>query len=262
MSNAAPRQAGCIGAGGSARCKDESPAVRRLIASHGPLPVQKAASAAFGFSPSALEESRSPNPEILDWVLALWTERLVGGEPPRSAEPPVILALSCLSPPLLYRLCHAIGQARIALLGDPQGVLSIRPSWQTEREWYKDWFLQQIQAEETPLESWALKDIPGGRSEQGLDPRRRLATLGLTSIARLLTEPEPHRVRWALQHVPYQVAKRVRSIMAQQIGLTTGHLELESMLLRASWERLAQRRSDMARDLEKALRKAEGWDVD
>ena len=224
--------------------QDESPAVRRLIAAYGPLPVRVAAQTAFGFSPGDLEESPSPNPEVLDWVLALWTERLVGGEPPRSAEPPVILALSSLSPPLLYRLCHAIGLARTTLAGDPEAILGGRQALQIRQEWYKEWFLQQFKDEETHLRSWARQDIPSGPAYQGLDPRRRLAMLGLTSIARLLTEPEPHRVRWALQHVPYRIAKRIRSIMAQKTNLTSSHLQMESILLRAAWERLARERPD------------------
>ncbi|MGC8639271.1 MAG: hypothetical protein ACP5XB_05255 [Isosphaeraceae bacterium] len=242
--------------------QEESPAVRRVVAGYGPLPVRAAAATAFGFRPGDLEGGPPPNPEVLEWVLALWAERLVGGEPPQPAEPPVIFALSSLSSRLLYRLCQTIGVARTTLAGDPETMLAGRPVWAAHQAWLQGWFLEQFGSAEPQLRTWASKDLAIARAEKGLGPRRGLAMRGLTSIARLLTEPEPFRVRWALQHVPYPIAKRIRSIMAMQTNLTPGHLQLESTLLRAAWERLVAQRSDMASHPAYASRKAEAGDVD
>ena len=41
-----------------------------------------------------------------------------------------------------------------------------------------------------------------------------LARLGLATVARGLVACEPTRVRWALQHLPYKVAKQVRAAMS------------------------------------------------
>ena len=35
------------------------------------------------------------------------------------------------------------------------------------------------------------------------------ARLGLVSVGRLLAAVEPHRSRWALQHLPYEIAKAI-----------------------------------------------------
>jgi len=62
-------------------------------------------------------ESHHPDPAVAGWVPSLSTERLVGGEPVRSDEPPVIVALAALSSRELYRLSHATGQAKAVLAG-------------------------------------------------------------------------------------------------------------------------------------------------
>lgn len=242
--------------------QDESPAVRRAVSAYGSLPVRGAAAAAFGFRPGELEGGLPPSTEVLEWVLALWTERLVGGEPPQTAEAPVILALSTLSPLLLYRLCQTIGVARTTLAGDPETMLVGQHAWAAEQAWFQSWFQEQFEAAEPRLRSWAGKDLAIARAEKGLAPRRKLAMRGLTTIGRLLSEAEPFRVRWALQHVPYPIAKRIRPIMAMQTNLPPGHLQMESILLRAAWERLAAGRSEMTSHPAYASRKAEVGDVD
>ena len=88
--------------------------------------------------------------------------------------------------------------------------------------------------------------------------RRELALLGLTSLARLLLELDTFRVRWALQHVPYSIAKRIRSIMAVETSHHSRHLQMDSILLRAAWQRLAMHRSGTARHPEDAPGKPEG----
>ncbi len=68
--------------------------------------------------------------------------------------------------------------------------------------------------------------------------RRRLASLGLSTIARLLAGCEPYRVRWSLQHVPYPVAKRIRSIMSVAPTVSDQVRHLEIAVLKAAWTRL------------------------
>jgi hypothetical protein len=174
----------------------------------------------------------------------------------------VILALSSLTPRLLYSLTHAIGLAKCALAGDPQSLLSNRTNWRTQQEEYECWFLQYLGVEERQLRSLAASDLTLARPKDGLGPRRRLALAGLASIARMLVEGERHRVRWALQSLPYGIAKRVRSIMALTSNPNPGQLRLDSILLRAAWERLARQNPGIARHPEHAPRKVEVRDVD
>lgn len=241
----------------------ESPAVRRLVASHGPLSAGEAASPGSGVDSVGLPAGPCPHAEAVEWVLALWSERLVGGEPPQAAEPPVILALATLSPRSLYRLCHAMGLALTTLAEDPEGLLTGRAAWSAQRDWFQDWFGRQLGGHEAEFRSSARIELVGSaRSETGT-PRRKLATRGLTALARLLVSVDPHRVRWAIQHVPYPIAKRIRSVMARTKN-PADEAPLESLLLKGAGEWLARRRAVavMMNHPEDARRRAEGSDVD
>jgi len=217
--------------------QDESPAVRRLIAQHGPPPVSAAAPHGPGSGREAVA-SRHPDPEVADWVLSLSTERLVGGEPVRRDESPAIVALAALSSRELYRLSHAIGQAKAALAGDPDGIVVGRPLDGQRERWFRDRFSRQFGPGEVRPQEWARRDLQGSRGTEGPGRRRRLASLGLSTIARLLAGCEPYRVRWSLQHVPYAVAKRIRSIMTLSGTVSDQVQHLEIAVLKAAWTRL------------------------
>jgi hypothetical protein len=74
-----------------------------------------------------------------------------------------------------------------------------------------------------------------GRGQSGrLDGSR----LGLITFARLLDVVEPYRVRWALQHLPYPVAKVVRSLMNPKTPPNAPLALWETQVLRAAWDRL------------------------
>jgi len=217
--------------------QDESPAVRRFIALHGPAQASAAARDGLGIGREAVE-SHHPDPSVAGWVLSLSTERLVGGEPVRSDEPPVIVALAALSSRELYRLSHATGQAKAALAGDPDGIVAGRPLDGQRKRWFHDRFSNQFGPGEARPQAWAQRDLQGSRGTEGLGRRRRLASLGLSTIARLLAGCEPCRVRWSLQHVPYPVAKRIRSIMSVAPTVSGQVQRLEIAVLRAAWTRL------------------------
>jgi hypothetical protein len=218
--------------------REESPAVRQFLALHGPPQVRAAARGAHDSGWEA-GECHPADPEVAGWVLSLSTERLVGGEPVRSDEPPVILALAALSPLQLYRLSHAAGQAKAALAGDPDGIVTGRPLDGQRKQWFDDRFSNQFGPGEARPHAWALRDLQGMRETEGPGRRRRLASLGLRTIARLLAGCEPYRVRWSLQHVPYPVAKRIRSIMSLAPSVSDQVRHLEIAVLNAAWTRLA-----------------------
>jgi hypothetical protein len=84
---------------------------------------------------------------------------------------------------------------------------------------------------------WARRDVQS-ISQGEFRPRRQAALLGLATMARLLADCEPFRVRWTLQHLPYPIAKRVRSIMPGPQKRSSSVSALESLLLKTAWERL------------------------
>jgi len=218
--------------------QDESPAVRQFLALHGPPQVSAAARDVLGSGPEG-GESHPPDPAVAGWVFSLSTERLVGGEPVRSDEPPVIVVLAALSSRQLYRLSHAAGQAKAALAGDPDVIVAERPFDGRRKRWFHDWFSAQFEPGEALPQAWAQRELQGSRGTEGLGRRRRLASLGLSTIARLLTGCEPYRVRWSLQHVPYPVAKRIRSIMSLAPIVSDQVRSLEIAVLKAAWTRLS-----------------------
>ena len=58
------------------------------------------------------------------------------------------------------------------------------------------------------------------------------------TLARLLADCEPFRVRWALQHWPYPIAKLVRFLMAAASNRSASRLQSESLVLKTAWDRL------------------------
>ena len=150
----------------------------------------------------------------------------------------MIVALAALSSRELYRLSHAAGLAKAVLAGDSDGTVASRPLDGERQRWFHDRFSNQFGPGEARLQAWAQRDLPGSRGTEGLARRRRLASLGLSTIARLLAGYEPYRVRWSLQHVPYPVAKRIRSIMSVAPTVSDQVRRLESAVLEAAWTRL------------------------
>jgi hypothetical protein len=72
----------------------------------------------------------------------------------------------------------------------------------------------------------------------GVAARRRAPMLGLVTLARLLADCKPFRTRWALQHLPYPIVKRIRSLMPAASRRVEAVSRLETLILRAAWDRL------------------------
>ncbi len=233
--------------------QDESPAVRRFVMQHGPAQILAAVR-------DRLDPERDPvetparDPAVTDWVFSLTGERLVGGEPICWDEPPAIVALAALSARKLYYLVHATGQAKSVLAEDPQTLVAGRPLDDGRKEWFQAYFLDRFGSQEARLKVWAGRDLQEAPGTKGVGKRRGLAILGLSTIARLLTGGEPYRVRWALQHVPYPVAKRIRSLISNAPTVSKSVLRLEGEILQAAWTRLALENRLVPRYLDQAVR--------
>ena len=148
------------------RLQDESPAVRRFLALHGPAQLTAAAREGPGRGVEAVK-SQDPDPAVAGWVLSLATERLVGGEPVRSDEPPMIVALAALSSRELYRLCYATGQAKIVLAGDPDDILASRPLDGQRKRWFHDPVLESVRARGSTIPGVGRPRSPGFARDRG-----------------------------------------------------------------------------------------------
>jgi hypothetical protein len=211
---------------------EESPAVQRLVAASFTGTARHRVQAGLLLDSRDLVSERSAAPEVASWVMGLWTERLIGGEPERPDDPPALIVLARLSPRAGYRLCRMAGICKLILAGEPPhhrhaGVDQTRYDWLADR-------LANVNAD---LRALARRDVASSQASK-LPPRHQPARIGLTTIARLLADIELFRIRWALQHWPYPVAKLIRSLLPSSPSRPSALLESESLILRTAWDRL------------------------
>ncbi|HZW31825.1 MAG TPA: hypothetical protein VFF52_14020, partial [Isosphaeraceae bacterium] len=88
------------------------------------------------------------------------------------------------------------------------------------------------------LREQARRDVQAGSAN--VPSRHAAARIGLLTLARLLADCEPFRVRWALQHWPYPLAKLTRSLMPPAWPRPAHGLREEFRVLRAAWDRLGR----------------------
>ena len=166
---------------------------------------------------------------------------MAGGSSARSGSPPTsrsvhsarTQARTSSSPRTGYRLCAVAGLAKLAVAGqEPQQDLHRRA---TRARW--EWLLERLATPDRGLREQALRDVQAGSAS--VPGRHAPARVGLLTIARLLADCEPFRVRWALQHWPYPLAKLTRAWMSSASQQSAQGLHGESLILRAAWDRLA-----------------------
>lgn len=198
----------------------ESPSVRRAVVSAAPESIRARIQSELLLDNDDLRSERPADPEVLGWACALWTERLVGGEPNRPNDPPVISAMTGGSIRRAYRICRRCGQIKLALAGESSAP----------------WTESLAAAGRPELAAIARHDTRAVAPSAKLPTRLRAARIGLITFARLLSECEPFRVRWALQHWPYPIAKLTRSLIppAEKRSEVVIQAEAEILSLAAS----------------------------
>lgn len=212
----------------------ESPAVSRAVIAQTPPPIGPALQRHFQFSETDLETDRPAHPEALRWALTLWSERLVGGPDAGTNDQPVIVALTGLDRRDLRRLIVACGLAKLACQErEPAGLRG------RDRERFNH-FRERFSTNDPRLARLAWQD----QDDRGKAPLRHdPARLGLSTIGRLLTRVEPYRARWALQHLPYPVARQTRVRLGRRDDETVSSADLiawESTIFQAALERIEQ----------------------
>jgi hypothetical protein len=203
--------------------QEESPAVRLAVIRATAEPLRSILLRGLSVDPADLEPDLEADPDARQVALTLWTERLVGDLPLLADDPPAIAALTRLSPVGLYRLLRTCGVAKSALLDTT------------------------IAGPGFPDDPRLLRIVANDREAAGAFGRHALAGLGLMTLARLLADAEPYRLRWALQHLPYPIAKRIRVYAAQPLAAVKSVRAWESSILEAASSRL---RSDGRPSLE------------
>lgn len=178
--------------------REESPAVRRAVVAAASPSIRPRLQSELLLDNDDLRSERPADQEALAWACALWSERLVGGEPEPQSDPPVIAAMTGYSLPGCYRLCRYAGEIKLSLAGQRQAAWAERFTASAGPEF------ATIARFDVRATASAFAKMPG---------RRLAARIGLLTVARLLCDGAPSRVRWALQHWPYPVAKLTRGLM-------------------------------------------------
>jgi hypothetical protein len=183
--------------------KEESASIQRTVVSAAVEPLRSLLLQSLDLTTADLQTDRPINPEIAQFVLSLWTERLVGDGPSVEADLPAVTALVTLPPRRLARFVMLVGLAKLAMLaGSKQAGVDQSEHRQLAR-------FQGMLPE--PTDPRLLKLASNDWTSARQAGHHAVAILGLSSIGRMLGQADPYRVRWTLQHLPYQVAKRLRA---------------------------------------------------
>lgn len=185
---------------------DESEAVKRVVARRGPKSVAKAARIAFGLDEYTIRPDHPPHPLAERWALSLWSERLVGGPATTQDDPLVVRAVAGCGQRPLKSLVALIARSKRAY--NPLNVDERDAEARRESFWPDP---------DPRLAELARRDVA---NHPGM-VYRDLPALGLVTLGRLLEEVEPFRARWAVQHLPYPVAKAVRALRSTETDLVS-----------------------------------------
>jgi hypothetical protein len=213
--------------------QEESPAVQRLVAASVPESIRHSIQAGLLLDSQDIAPDRAVDPTYRDWVMGLWAERLLGSEPLRPDDSPALLAVCRLSSREGYRLCRVMGIGKLILAGENRDDGARGPLRSARAEWLRG----RLTMGDPEFQALARTDV---RSVGGSKRRRRhyAARIGLFTLARLLADLEPVRLRWALQHWPYPIAKLTRSLLSGAPKRGSAIFAAESDLFEAAWERL------------------------
>jgi len=216
--------------------QDESPSVIRAVAANAPGSIAGAVRGGLGLGEQDLAVDHRADPEAVRWALSLYAERMVGDVPGRGDDPPVVVALSRFCPRDLVLLARTIGLAKLAFAVEgprlsPEDDAMFRLS--NRDRVCLGYFRRHIGEADRRL-------IPAARADLAaieVDRRRGLARLALVTFGRLLAAAEPHRARWAVQHLPYSIARLIR--VKRPSPLPRRALAAwEAWILEAAWARL------------------------
>jgi hypothetical protein len=206
--------------------KEEPASVRRTVASSLPAELSTPLYQGLKLEKDDVQPNHPPHPFAVRTVRALWAERLLGDIPERADDPRAIVALTRFDTRTTNRLVYTAGLAKWSLTDEKPPLMSAR-----EQERYL-LFRAAVGASDSRFYEVAYRDV-ASIDHEAPHPER---TLGLITFARLLNAADPHRVRWAFQHVSYAMAKSLRRLMGPTIRNAPLLARWESDILRAAWD--------------------------
>ena len=215
--------------------QEESPAVQRLVAASVPESLRHPLQAGLLLDSQDLVD-RAPGPADVP-RMGQWASGPSGwsaAKQSRDDDPPALVAICGLSARAGYPTLPDGG----ACQDDPlRGkAAASRRTQQSERE-RDEWFRGRLGAIESEFEARARADVQS-IAQTKLPRRLHAARIGLFTVARLLADSEPFRLRWALQHWPYPIVKLTRSLMSDATSRAPVILRGEAQVLKTAWERL------------------------
>jgi hypothetical protein len=214
--------------------QDESPAVKRIVVASFPESARHRLQAELLLDSEDIKSERPADLACREWALGLWTERLVGGERAHIADPPAVIAMTRLSPRAGYGLCRTAGFAKMVLAEQ-----SVAPApGSAPRRARREWVRGRLEAGEAEFRAQVIRDVQSVTATK-VPPRFHAARLGLLTFSRLLADFEPFRLRWALQHWPYPIAKLIRALLPGTATVSGALRRAESLVLQTAWDRLA-----------------------
>jgi hypothetical protein len=208
--------------------KQETCSVRRAVAANLPAGIAEALREGLGLSPDEVRPERPAQAGAIAVSLSLWTGPLVGDLAEREDDPPAVVALTRFDASTVARLFQTTGLAKWA-------ITDVLPPGLDHKDRERLTALRSLRAEIDP------RFLPvANRDVAALGPTepRAVARAGMTSFARLLLAPEPYRVRWALQHLPYATARSLRNMMGTDGRKSPLLVRWETEVLRSSWDLL------------------------
>jgi hypothetical protein len=189
--------------------REESLAVQRVVVAEAVEPLRSTLLRDLQLTEDDLRDDRPAIREAVEIARSIWTERLVGDAPQRDDDPPLISIISSFKWVSLYRFARIIGLAKISSLPIEERdtiLLNLTNRKRSEKLHESLDELSDPRLKKIALLDWQATQPLG---------RHALAALGLITVGRIMNQADPYRLRWALQHLPYSIAKRLRSIASK-----------------------------------------------
>ena len=154
--------------------REESPAVQRLVAASVPGPLRQSLQAGLLLDAQDITPDHAVQPTVQQWVMGLWTERLVGGEASRPDDSPALVAVCRLSNRAGYRLCRVVGLGKMVVAG----VKPAKAAGPRARRSRLEWLESRLGGSDPEFRAAAKADVQS-MARSKLPRRRHAARFGL-----------------------------------------------------------------------------------
>lgn len=188
--------------------RHETTAIRAAVLASLPEDRQEQLARTLQVSPSGPIAGSPAHPDVIAWLRRAWSEWLVGDLQSLPDDPAVIQVITTWKSRDLSRLLFRIALAKWSYLCKREGDAAPKSLSPEEMLHFRS-FRETWGPRSDPLVALAQRDFQKARDLASAE----LARIGLVTIGRLLSVVNAYRARWAMQHLPYDVAKALRPHM-------------------------------------------------